>query len=379
MTDYVGKRGLVLSYDPHRSLGDLQLEDGERLRFGGTGVGHLGLEAGLRVEIVEMGQTYSGEPKAVRLARLDADALVERWVWPAEAARGQERPFDRDAFAAHHPTWASTEKVRELVRPLLQASSGLRATLKPHPFFDPWRDGIAQTAALSLGLTYRAGQVAEGESRLGGTNAELSIPWPRCSRCDADFELVFQLFLDEFPVLFDEGGSLSFFLCPSCRPTDHSQMERDGSGLLRYEARGNNIEAVSPKHERATSSSASKAIRIEAVPRASFPSVPAFERTVRSPTASLLFSVGLSSGQSGAEAYQHWVEHGEPGSHLGGFLRWRKLDRTPDCIACNLPMPLLLRLQADEETRREQTLGFFSCSRTRHCAGLRGVRVIWQC
>jgi hypothetical protein len=379
----------IVGFDPHLRQGELRLDSGEQIRFTAQACA-FEPTIGLEVRVLATTRSYSGEVRATSLALADRPTPRERWVWPAPPA-GQgapppadgsttvDRVLDLSALALRHPEWLDAGAAQERVRPVLSSATTMRTTLRPHPLFDAWRDGVAATAALSLSLSMRVGQLAPGESCLGGERAELSCPWPTCARCQEPLSLVLTLTTAEFPALFDEGGRLHLFLCLECKPRTQRELDVEGLGLLRHEPDGAATQTQHRSLAERLRGARQPARRVEAVPHVSFPAPAAFGPRLPCAAAARLFAVELwEHGMTGAQAYQAWVAHGSAGSHLGGWPRWTGADQTPDCPVCTEPMRLDVALGADVELGLGGTVWLFSCRRTPSCAGLRRPGFVFQ-
>ncbi len=185
------RRGTIVELDPMDGLGWILLDDGERVRFGGTACQGFEVPPGVgtRVLVTETTLDFRGVTKA-------------RSVRPAGPGVGSSNgeteqvspaiPWPR--FVETHPRWSDVEQVcltPSSAPPLLQLSR--------HPVFSPWHQEIC-AAPILAGLEvphYLRQAPVEPEPTMSfahGETAFLESPnWPVCGACGVPLEMCLQL------------------------------------------------------------------------------------------------------------------------------------------------------------------------------------------
>jgi hypothetical protein len=218
--------GTIVEIVPVDGLGWIQLDSGERIRFGGTAC--RGFPAfpgvGTRVEVVGTEPGYRGVVKAVMVVPVE----TPNSAGPDETSRKESGPpqVSWPRFVETHPRWSDVERTC-----LSPAFAMPPLALPAHPLFAPWYDEICRTAPVFTGLEvpgHMQQAPVEPEPAMSfahGTTAFLEGPgWPSCGVCQAPMEMCLQLApeaLKPWLPRLDKGFVALFcFHCGVARNTD---------------------------------------------------------------------------------------------------------------------------------------------------------------
>jgi hypothetical protein len=166
---------------PIDALGWIALDEGGRVRVGGTAMKGFGGSApiGMRVEVMGTAPGFRGVLKAVEVRPLDPpppapprpQPEVTRVAWPD--------------FVREHPRWSD---IADLCVPCARPAP--RPELPRQPPFDPWRAEILATAPTVVDLHVPHDQKRDpieptaADSFACGRVAFLDEPgWPSCDKC----------------------------------------------------------------------------------------------------------------------------------------------------------------------------------------------------
>ena len=185
--------GTLVELNVHDSLGWIELDDGTRIRVGGTVLsaafkGEVAI--GTRVLVIESAPGFRGALKAMRIAPLEPIAVAARAV--PERVAG--RPWSE--IVLHHPQWSDVATACLPYR----AGDVPPLALPEHPLFAPWHHELCETAPIVVDLhvpAYRAPVPIDprpGDSFAHGSTAFLDqVTWPACGSCAKPLEMCLQL------------------------------------------------------------------------------------------------------------------------------------------------------------------------------------------
>ncbi|MCA9644669.1 MAG: hypothetical protein KC492_28460, partial [Myxococcales bacterium] len=204
--------GTITELDPYDSLGWIELDTGERVRFGGTSLsGFQSLPGpGTRVWVEGTVPGFRGVPKATRVlpAPLQSGGSVEPGEPDAQAR-------SHSTFVAEHPRWSDLDQV--WLRPQVDAKP---LWLPPQSLFAPWHAELVASTPVITPLSvpnYRAPDLCEPTPHTcvaQGLVAFLEQPeWPACGRCGKPLEHCIQL---TPAVMLPWGGNGRGFVAMFC-------------------------------------------------------------------------------------------------------------------------------------------------------------------
>lgn len=357
-----GQNGTIVELDPIDALGWIELDEGGRVRFGGTALKGFTVNPGVgtRVEVRGTKPGYKGVLKAEVVGPLftaeeiaatnAASASVldekERARVAAEAAK-----IPWPTFVREHPRWSdASESCVPCSRP------APAAVLTPHPLFAPWHREICDTAPTVVGLVvpgYRALDPIDpgpDDCFAHGRVALLDEPrWPSCGICSRPFEMCLQVSPGVMADFLPGGRGLVALFCFHCGV-------RDG-----HDPRVGHVRLVEPRYrvvgpEAWTSASSGWLAATQRVtPRPRLAVVPGASwyrnrsQRVADTASSALFGFD-DPGVTGpfppgadpdwfdelGEEYDDWLA-AQPGGDrwgggcLGGVADWDQADETPSC------------------------------------------------
>ncbi len=209
-----GRPGTILSLDPHDALGWIQLDDGERVRFGGTALEGFATEDLIGIRVVVLGTIagYQGVPKAVRVTPLVPVPPTAAKVYPATPRRHWP------TFVREHPRWSDAAAASV---PFVHSLPPL--ALPRHPLFSAWHDEICATAPVSRALgvpTVRAEErfvpTAEDCFAHGRLAFLDEARWPTCGLCARPLEMCVQLSSAVLADWIPGAGGLVALFCFHC-------------------------------------------------------------------------------------------------------------------------------------------------------------------
>ncbi|WP_147470093.1 hypothetical protein [Corallococcus sp. AB049A] len=189
-----GQKGTIVELNPNDALGWIELDEGGRVRFGGTALKSFAVSPGVgtRVEVHGTAPGYNGVPKAVMVTPLVvAPAATEEPK--TEPSRAPQTPWP--AFVREHPRWSD---VAETCVPC--ARKAPRPELPEHPLFEPWRRELCETAPTCVDLKVphylkpESFDPGPGDCFAHGSVAWLDEPrWPSCGLCARPLEMCVQI------------------------------------------------------------------------------------------------------------------------------------------------------------------------------------------
>lgn len=345
-----GKSGTIVELNVIDALGWIELDEGGRVRFGGTALKGFGGVAGVgtRVEVRGTVPGFRGALKAVEVVPLVARETVGVRS-PKRSEPSAAKPWA--TFVREHPRWSD---VTDACVPCLRPAP--RRVLVAHPLLAPWHDEIGATAPTSVSLlvpTYAQPDPLEpgpGDCFALGRIAYLEERrWPTCGVCARPLEMCLQLSPEVLADWIPGGRGLVALFCFHCGVKE------------RRDPRVGHVHLVSPKSRVAgpspwTSASSSALAETQRVtarsPVVSLPSSSWYRhRSRRTPetASSALFGfddlaftalpdgVDESSLDDLGAAYDDWLDE-QPyeggawgGARLGGVAEWGNADETPAC------------------------------------------------
>jgi hypothetical protein len=357
-----GQNGTIVELDPIDALGWIELDEGGRVRFGGTALKGFTVNPGVgtRVEVRGTKPGYKGVLKAevvgplftaeeIRATNAASASVLdekERARLAAEAAKIPWPEFVRD-----HPRWSD---VSERCVPCLRPAPP--PTLAVHPLFAPWHLEICATAPTVVGLavpSHRATEPIEpgpDDCFAHGRTAFLDEPrWPSCGICSRPLEMCLQVSPAVIADFLPGGRGLAALFCFHC------------GVAASHDPRVGHVRLVEPRHrvtgpegwKSASSGWLAASQRVTPRPRAAVvPGASGYRhRSHReSETASSALFGFAGPGVKGPfpagvdpdwfdeldAEYDDWLAtqpRGEPwsGARLGGEASWDQADETPSC------------------------------------------------
>ncbi len=359
-----GQNGTIVELDPIDALGWIELDEGGRVRFGGTALKGFTINPGVgtRVEVRATKAGYKGVLKAevvgplftaaeiVATAAASASVLDEqdRNRLAAEAAK-----IPWDAFVREHPRWSD---VGESCVPCMHPAPP--PTLQAHPLFAPWHREICATAPTVVGLDVPRYTSATQSFEPGpddcfahGRLALLDEPsWPSCGVCSRPLEMCLQVAPSVLADFLPGGRGLVALFCFHCGVASPQDQR---VGHVRLVAPLHRV--VGPEAWESASSGWMKATQ-QVTPRPGAAVVPGStwhrhrsEIVIDTASSALLGFAGLEvkgpfpAGVNPdclddlAAEYDDWLatqpRTGSPwsGACLGGEASWDQADATPSC------------------------------------------------
>jgi hypothetical protein len=347
-----GQRGTIVELDPVDALGWIELDEGGRVRFGGTALKgwHPSQGVGTRVEVRGTVPGFRGVPKAVEVVPLVPVTPVRPAPRPAPAVV----PVPWPELVRAHPRWSD---VADTVLPCARPAPP--SVLPAHPLFAPWHEEICATAPTMVDLVvphYLKPEPIEpgpGDCFALGRVAFLDAPrWPTCGLCGGPLTMCLQVAPDVLADFVPGGRGLAALFCFRCGP-EHPADPRVG-----------HVRLVTPAHrvvgpdawcsdaERRLSSATQRVT--PRAPRAFIPDAGwhrARARVTPETAASALlggenawtrftgpFPAGLDLDDldDPGETFDDWAAQDAgaiawSGARLGGPASWKESDHTPSC------------------------------------------------
>ncbi|MEO7331148.1 MAG: hypothetical protein ABI193_21415 [Minicystis sp.] len=209
-----GDKGTIVALDPIDALGWIELDDGGRVRFGGTSLKGFGVNPGVGTRVVVWGTApgYKGVIKATEVGPLDPPPPPAAPVHPAlpEVSWAE--------FVRTHPRFSDVDEV--CVPCAVPAPS---RALTEHLLFAPWQREIAETAPTWLPLRvphYLHQEPIEpspADCFTHGRTAFLDEPrWPSCGICARPMEMCVQLSPAVMAEWAPGGRGLAALFCFHC-------------------------------------------------------------------------------------------------------------------------------------------------------------------
>lgn len=232
--DGIGE-GTLVELDPIDALGWIEMDDGTRVRVGGTALSRVRPlpDVGARLRVLETTLGLGGVIKAVRVESL-APPPATPAPQPATRAR-----TSWGAFVSAHPRWSDVADL--CLTPALEAPP---LALAPHALFAPWFHEIRETAPIvrPLGIPRhddpRPVGAARDQSFALGDVAFLDVAeWPRCGRCAAPLELCVQLAPALVAPFFGGGRGFAALFCFGCGTQHRDDPQVGHVGWVRGEHR----------------------------------------------------------------------------------------------------------------------------------------------
>ncbi len=384
------REGTLVELNEVDSLGWIELDDGTRLRVGGTALAPFAGQCpvGTRLLVLEIGAGFKGVPKAMRLAPIRAAASAPPPSPPAPAPSATRA---WDALVRACPRFSDVSE-----QCLKGPANALPIELVPNPLFAPWAEEIARTAPVIVGLNgpaWNALDPIEPDPAVAfahGRTALLDDPaWPSCGQCGAPLEMCLQLpALAIAPWLGGDRGLVAMF-CFAC---GGAKAAAPRVGYVRRVAGHHRVTAPTGSGTHPLSKPQSQCITLsepfQSPPDSTWHRLQSARPDAADFAATALFGEGdsLISGpfpegfedldpeQIDAEL-DDWLEASWRASkhprvsagHLGGVPRWDQSDRTPRCPAHGR-MRLFLDYNAIDQFG-DGALHVFAC-RDRACAHL---------
>ncbi|AFE07195.1 hypothetical protein COCOR_06885 [Corallococcus coralloides DSM 2259] len=213
-----GQKGTIVELNPIDALGWIELDEGGRVRFGGTALKSFAVSpsVGTRVEVHGTAPGYKGVPKAVMVTPLVvAPAATEEPK--AEPSRAKKKtPWP--TFVREHPRWSD---VAETCVPC--ARKAPRPELPEHPLFAPWRRELCETAPTCVDLKVphylkpESFEPGPGDCFAHGPVAWLDEPrWPSCGVCARPLEMCVQIAPAVLADFLPGGRGLAALFCFHC-------------------------------------------------------------------------------------------------------------------------------------------------------------------
>lgn len=355
--------GTLTELDPIDALGWIDMDDGSRVRVGGTALSALRPlpEVGTRLRVLETQAGFRGVLKATRVE------WAHRPPPSAAPAMAPEPPrVTWEKLVARHPRWSDLDAISvpaALDVPPLE--------LPEHPLFAPWRDELARTAPVVVPLSVpHSSRPADIEpspdvSFALGDVAFLDSPdWPACGLCAAPMEMCIQLSPDLVRAFGGGGAGFAALFCFACgtrAPRDPSVAWAGWTGATHRAVR-----PASAGHHASRPACSAQAVTARAPMRVA-PSNDWYRlRSERDPDAAASVLLGfdacavegpfpsaLSAWLDDDEwerplhpeevegEFQAWMEQvpgpaprdGSFGAYLGGVPGWDQSDDTPRCDA----------------------------------------------
>lgn len=340
-----GQPGTIVELEPYDGLGWIELDDGERVRFGGTSLqgfnGQFGV--GTRVEVQGTEPGFRGVTKASRVVPLPPPG--------SQAAPAPPPATPWPTFVREHPRWSDAT---DTVVPCLLPAPAL--ALPTHPLFAPWHREICDTAPTTVALSvpsYQQPDPFEPGPRDCFAHGRVAFldeaRWPSCGICSRPLEMCLQLSPAVVAAFLPGGRGLAVLFCFHCGTREQTDPRVAHVRLVEPRFR-----AVGPESWESESSgwlAASQRVTPRP-PAATLPSAGWYRHRSEhtgDTAASGLFGYGAARlagpfprgvdpdrlHDLGSE-YDKWIE-GQPradawgGSHLGGVSRWDQADDTPSC------------------------------------------------
>lgn len=189
------RTGTIVELVPVDGIGWIELDDGQRIRFGGTACKGFREfpDVGTRVIVAGTEPGFRGVLKATMV--LPADPPAGTATEEDADSEDESPPVPWPRFVETHPRWSDVERAS-----LSPSFACPPLDLPRHPLFAPWHDEICRTAPVFTGLQipHFMNQVPVQPdptmSFAHGTTAFLEGPgWPTCRRCGVPFEMCLQL------------------------------------------------------------------------------------------------------------------------------------------------------------------------------------------
>lgn len=347
-----GQPGKIVEFNVNDGLGWIELDEGGRVRFGGTSLGEFtgNPGPGTRVFVHGTAPGYKGVVKAVKVVPAEAPPPVA----PRPVVeRGAEVAWPD--FVRAHPRWSDAE---EASLPFPGDVEPLRLTA--HPLWSNWGAEIARSPvvvplSVPTYLDQKPTDPTPAESFAHGMVAFLDQPtWPTCGRCAAPLEFCIQL---AAPLLAQWGlgeRGLVALICFECAYA-HGDDQRIGhvaftsarervetavpSKAAAYMPMAQLVAALPPRRSppESTWHLHRRAVRPELGAPALFG---ALSQTIAGPFPPDLAAedADAMTGDMADEVFDDWIDANPPavpvaprGGVLGGVPNWDQRDRTPHC------------------------------------------------
>ncbi|NPC75108.1 hypothetical protein HPP05_35715 [Corallococcus exiguus] len=352
-----GQKGTIVELNPIDALGWIELDEGGRVRFGGTALKSFAVNpsVGTRVEVHGTAPGYKGVPKAVMVTPLVvAPAATEE---PRDEPSRAQKKTPWPTFVREHPRWSDAA---ETCVPC--ARKAPRPELPEHPLFAPWRRELRETAPTCVDLKVPHYLKPErfdpgpGDCFAHGSVAWLDEPsWPSCGVCARPLEMCVQLTPAVLADFLPGGRGLAALFCFHCGVAKNSDPR------VAY------VRLVEPRHrvtgpeawQSASSGWRRESLRVTpASPATGLP--PAIwyryrsEITPETASSALFgfdaldldgpFPKGFDPDQleEVGEEYDDWLAQQRGGAswggaRIGGVARWDQADATPSCAHGEMP------------------------------------------
>lgn len=346
-----GQKGTIVELNPIDALGWIELDEGGRVRFGGTALKSFAVSPGVgtRVEVHGTAPGYMGVPKAVMVTPLVVApaATEEPKAEPSHAQKKTPWP----TFVREHPRWSDAA---ETCVPC--ARKAPRPELPEHPLFEPWRRELCETAPTCVDLKVPHYLKAEsfdpgpGDCFARGRVAWLDEPrWPSCGVCARSLEMCVLLAPAVLSDFLPGGHGLAALFCFHCG------IEKNSDPRVGY------VRLVEPRHrvtgpeawKSGSSSWRRESQRVTpAAPAAELPSANWYrcrsELTPETASSALFVSDTLHLDGPFPEGfdpdrleeleveYDDWLAQKRGGARwggarLGGVAGWELADASPSC------------------------------------------------
>jgi hypothetical protein len=357
-----GQNGTIVELDPIDALGWIELDEGGRVRFGGTALKGFTTNPGVGTRVEVRGTTpgYKGALKAVQVGPLftvdEVNAANAESARIAADAAARRRAVD-DArvpwptFVERHPRWSD---VAECCAPCLRPAAP--PTLSVHPLFAPWHAEICATAPTVVGLvvpTYRALDPIDpgaDDCFAHGRTALLDEPtWPSCGICSRPLEMCLQVSSAVLADFLPGGRGLVALFCFHCGVAARRDPRVGHVRLVEPRCR-----VVGPEGWKSASSGwlagtqrVTPRPRVTAVPGASWSRYRSQRVTTTASSALFGFDDPGLTGPFPAgvdpdeldelgEVFDAWLVEKPSGDRweggcLGGVASWDQADETPSC------------------------------------------------
>jgi len=341
--------GTIVELNLIDAVGWIELDDGGRVRFGGSGLKGFATNPGVgtRVEVHGTKPGPRGVPKAEMVRPLSLPAELPADLTTAELATSTPWP----SFVREHPRWSDAAETCVPCR-----YTAPRPEVGEHPLFAPWHREILETAPTAVSLAvprYDAPDAIEpgaGDCFAHGRIAFLDQPaWPNCGLCSRPLEMCIQLSPTVLADFLPGGRGLVALFCFHCGVAASD------------DPRVGHVRLIDPRHrvlgppEWQSASSGWLATTQRVTPRAPVARVPTSSwyryRSQRSPQTASSALLGFDAPSLAgpfparfdreylddlAADYDEWFAarpHGDrrTGACLGGVANWDQHDATPSC------------------------------------------------
>ncbi|MGE6761617.1 hypothetical protein ACQKGO_26635 [Corallococcus interemptor] len=345
-----GQKGTIVELNPNDALGWIELDEGGRVRFGGTALKSFAVSPGVgtRVEVHGTAPGYNGVPKAVMVTPLVvASAATE--APKAEPSRAPRTPWP--AFVREHPRWSD---VAGTCVPC--ARKAPRPELPEHPLFEPWRRELCETAPTCVDLEVphylkpESFDPGPGDCFAHGSVAWLDEPrWPGCGLCSRPLEMCVQISPAVLADFLPGGRGLAALFCSHCGIENHSDQRIGYVRLVEPRHRVSSPKVWAPESMdwRRESQRVTPGAPATELPPASW--YRCRQQITPDTASSALFVLdaldfdgpfpkGFEPDPSNGadEEYDDWVAQQRNGAswggaRLGGVANWEIADETPGC------------------------------------------------